>query len=285
MASVSPPRRRILVVDDDPALRHAVAALLDAAGCATAQAGDGREALARLHEGAFDLVLLDIGLPGMSGLDVLAEVRKLAHPPHVVIMTADDTPQTLLLAVRGQAHRYIRKPLAPARIVDGVLETLHAPAAASLPIEVVSALPEWLELVAPCSREVADRIHDFVMQLDMGLSEDVRHAVGQAFRELLMNAVEWGGRLDPTRTVRISCLRTRRMLLYRIADPGEGFDMDQLSHAAVSNPADDPFGHARVREAQGLRPGGLGLLMSQALVDEIVFNEKRNDVVLIKYLD
>ena len=57
--------------------------------------------------------------------------------------------------------------------------------------------------------------------------------------------------------------------MYRIADPGDGFDIDQLAHAAISNPADDPLEHARVREAQGLRPGGLGLLMSKALVDEV----------------
>ena len=277
--------RRILVVDDDRALRHAVAALLGAAGHVTDQASDGPSALLKLQQQPFDLLLLDIGLPGMSGLDVLAEARSLAAPPRVVMMTADDTPGTLLRAVRGQAHRYVRKPMAPGRIVDVVTDVLSASESALLPIEVISAVPEWLELVAPCSLDVADRIHDFVMQLDAALSDEVRDSVGQAFRELLTNAIEWGGRLDPTRTVRISCLRARRMLLYRIADPGDGFDMDRLAHAAVSNPADDPLEHTRVREARGLRPGGLGLLLTRALVDEVIYNEKRNEVVLVKYLD
>lgn len=285
MATLPPPRRRILVVDDDRALRHAVATLLDEAGFMTEQAEDGPGALHKLQQQTVDLVLLDIGLPGMSGLDVLAKARSMAAPPHVVMMTADDTPETLLRAVRGQAHRYVRKPVAPGRIVDVVTDTLAASPSARLPIDVISAIPEWLELVAPCSLEIADRIHDFVMQLDADLPEDVRESVGQAFRELLINAVEWGGQLDPTRTVRISCLRARRMLLYRIADPGEGFDIDRLAHAAVSNPADDPLEHARVREAHGLRPGGLGMLMTRALVDEVIYNEKRNEVVLVKYLD
>ena len=73
---------------------------------------------------------------------------------------------------------------------------------------------------------VADRIQSFVMHLDADLPEEVRESVAQAFRELLTNAIEWGGKLDPTRKVRISCLRAKRMLLYRIADPGEGFDID-----------------------------------------------------------
>lgn len=75
------------------------------------------------------------------------------------------------------------------------------------------------------------------------------------------------------------------MLLYRIADPGEGFDINRLAHAAISNPDDDPLGHDRVREELGLRPGGLGLVMTRALVDEVIYNEKRNEVVLVKYLD
>ena len=64
------------------------------------------------------------------------------------------------------------------------------------------------------------------MQLDTNLPGPVREAVAQAFRELLNNAVEWGGKLEPNRKVRISCVRGKRLLLYRIADPGEGFDLE-----------------------------------------------------------
>jgi anti-sigma regulatory factor (Ser/Thr protein kinase) len=207
--------------------------------------------------------------------------------PHVrvVMMTADDTPDTLLRAVRGQAHRYVRKPLPSAKVVELVDEVLAASEASTLPIQVGSATPQWVELVAPCSLEVAERIHDFVMQLDAHLPDDIRDSVAQAFRELLTNAMEWGGKLDTTRTVRIACLRTTRMLLYRIADPGEGFDIDAIRHAAICNPADDPLCHARVRDELGIRPGGLGLVMTRALVDELIYNEKRNEVVLIRYLD
>ena len=52
-----------------------------------------------------------------------------------------------------------------------------------------------------------------------------------------------------------------------------------------ANSPDDPIAHALVREEQGLRPGGLGLVMTRALVDELIYNEARNEVVFIKYLD
>ena len=278
------PIRRILLVDDDRGLRHVLSELLQEAGHKVTTAGDGPEALDTLGEGAdFDLMLLDIGLPSMNGLDVLARVRNLESPPLVIVMTADDTSETLLEAVRRQAYRYLRKPFPPSAIVDVVNEA-GTPAAA-LSIEVVSAKPEWLELVAPCTLEMADRLQSFVMHLEANLPEAVLEAVASAFRELLTNAIEWGGKLDPNRKVRISCVRAKRLLLYRIADPGEGFDIDKLRHAAITNPDDDPMRHLSVREEQGLRPGGFGLAMTRSLVDDLIYNEARNEVLLIKYLD
>jgi len=282
MDSQSANSRRILLVDDDRGLVLALSTLLKDVGHDVETAGDGPDALALLRERAFDIVLLDIGLPTMSGLDVLAQARALAKPPLVIMMTADDTPETVLESVRRQAFRYLRKPFPPNAIIEVVNDALGS--AAGLSFEVVSARPEWLELVVPCSREMADRIQSFVMQLDAHLPEDVREAVGYAFRELLMNAVEWGGKLDPNHKVRISCVRTKKMLLYRIADPGQGFDIDGLKHAAIAHP-DDPIRHIQVREEQGLRPGGFGLAMTRSLVDELIYNEARNEVIFVKYVE
>jgi CheY-like chemotaxis protein/anti-sigma regulatory factor (Ser/Thr protein kinase) len=285
MTAAAATHRRILIVDDDRALRYVLADLLTDAGHTIDPAADGPDALRRLDAGTFDIVLLDLGLPGMSGLDVLAHARAAASPPIVVMMTADDTPETLLAAVRGQAYRYLRKPFAPSAIVEVIDDAIASAPSAAMSIEVVSAKPEWVELVAPCVLEMTDRIQSFVMQLETGLPEQVRESVAQAFRELLTNAIEWGGKLDPERKVRISCVRSKRLLLYRIADPGEGFDIDKLRHAAISNPEDAPLQHALVREAQGIRPGGLGLMMTRSLVDELIYNEARNEVMFLKFLD
>jgi anti-sigma regulatory factor (Ser/Thr protein kinase) len=122
-------------------------------------------------------------------------------------------------------------------------------------------------------------------QLGATLDPELQESLSYAFRELLTNAIEWGGKLDPNRTVRIACLRTPRMLMYRIADPGEGFNMNELPHAAVGQPPEDPIAHMQVREEKGIRPGGFGLLTVRQSVDELIYNEKRNEVVFVKYLN
>jgi CheY-like chemotaxis protein len=282
MGGKSTPNRHILVVEDDRALRHVLSALLTEAGHHVESAADGPEALTLMYDHPFDIVLLDVGLPSMSGLDVLARARALDAPPIAIMMTADDTSELLLEAVRRQAYRYIRKPFPPSAIVD-VINEASAPSA-QLPIEVVSARPEWVELIAPCTLETAERIQSFIMNLEAGLPEPAQEALANAFRELLTNAIEWGGKLDPDRKVRIAVVRTKRMLIYRIADPGEGFDIERLRHAAISNPEHDPIHHLVVREEKGLRPGGFGLAMTRSFVDELIYNEARNEVLFVKYL-
>jgi hypothetical protein len=73
--------------------------------------------------------------------------------------------------------------------------------------------------------------------------------------------------------------------MYRIADPGQGFKLEDLSHAAIGQPPDNPIAHMQVREEKGLRPGGFGLLSVRASVDELLYNELRNEVVFVKYLE
>ena len=182
----------------------------------------------------------------------------------------------------SQLSRLVSK-LEVMNLLNVVQDTLKASSAPQA-IEVLSAQPGWVELLVPCTREAVERIHDVVARLGADLPKDVLEAVSYAFRELALNAVEWGGELDPNRQIRISCVCTTRMLLYRIADPGQGFTFDDLAHAAISHP-DEPTEHMRIREEKHLRAGGFGLLMVRAQVDELVYNEKQNEVIFIKYLD
>jgi len=274
----------ILLVDDDGTTRHLVRGLLEAEGFSITTASDGLEALERFRIKAFDLILVDVWMPRMTGLDLLHRLGAEGFAPRVVVMTSDDTPETLLGALKEQAHRFLRKPVDPRELVELVRAVIDAKPA-SRPIQVLSARPNWVELLVPCEVQSAERIQALLSRLDADLPEDVREAVGTAFRELLMNAIEWGGQLDPGRDVRIAYLRARRMVLYRIADPGKGFRFENLRHSALANATEQSFEHIQVRDEQGLRPGGFGLLMTRALVDELIYNEAQNEVVFVKYLD
>jgi CheY-like chemotaxis protein len=274
---------KILVVDDDRLTRHVLRGVLTKAGFATTVAKDGVEALKALKSRRFDLLLLDVWMPRMNGLELLERLGSRKTRPRVVVMTSDDAPETLLKAVRQQALRYVHKPVESLALLATVRETLKAPV--PLPVQVLSARPEWVELVVPCTRDAVERIQAVMAHLDTDLAPELREAIAYAFRELMLNAVEWGGKLDPARTVRVSCLRARRMIMYRIADPGSGFNIDDLAHAAIGQKASDPIAHMQVREEKGIRPGGFGLLMVRETVDELLYNEKRNEVVFVKYVD
>jgi two-component system, OmpR family, response regulator len=271
----------ILVVDDDRTSRHLTESLLKREGWKVTSAADGVEALALLRTRKFGLMLLDVWMPRMNGLELLEKLRDRKQRPRVVVMTSDETPATLLQAVRDQAFTYVHKPVEPDLLIETVRKAIAEPE--TPPIEVISAKPEWVELVVPCTREAANRIQGVMAHIDTDLPEDLRESIAYAFRELLLNAVEWGGKLDPKHTVRVSYLRAKRMVMYRIADPGPGFNIDNLPHAAVGQ--HDPISHIDVREAQGLRAGGFGLLTVKSSVDELLYNEKRNEVVFVKYLD
>ncbi len=276
--------KTVLVVEDDDNLRQLVCTVLDSPGLSIVGAADGIEAVNLISSRQFDLVLLDLGLPGMNGLEIMERIRKVSSPPRVIVMTGDGAPETVLTAVRRQAYRYILKPFRTKNLVEVVNDALVAKPAPP-PIEVLSALPEWVELSLPCDLESAERIQEFMEHLEADLPHHVREATGRAFRELLLNAIEWGGNLDPGSRVRISCLRARRMLLYRIADPGPGFSMDKLKHAALSNSDENPLEHMETRSGMGLRPGGFGILLVKSIVDELIYNESKNEVVFVKYLD
>jgi CheY-like chemotaxis protein len=274
---------RILIADDDAATRHGVARLLENAGFEISEAADGSAALEAIHKNKFDLVFLDVWMPQLSGLEVLAQIRSGPDRPKVIVMTSDGTSETLLRAIKEQAYDYLNKPFSPRQAVEvaqRVLSGEQEPA-----IEVLSARPHWIELLIPCTREAAERVQTFMMKLEADLPDNVRETIASSFRELLLNAVEWGGQLDPNRKVRIASVRSPRMLMFRIADPGPGFSFENLTHAAVGQPESEPIAHMAIREERGIRAGGFGIMMTKAAADELFYNEAQNEVMFVKYLD
>ncbi len=272
----------ILVADDDRTTRFAISSMLRKAGYAVTSVRNGTEALRSIQRGHFDLAFLDIWMPELTGLEVLARVRTAESQTKIIIMTSDGAPQSVLRAVREQAYEYLCKPFPPKDAVEVAQRALQQNALA--PIEVISAKPHWVELLIPCTREAAERIQSFMQKLEADLPDELRNTIALAFRELLLNAVEWGGKLDPNRKVRIAHVRSSRMLLYRVADPGPGFSFKGLAHAAAGEPERELLAHIAIRDQLGIRPGGFGIAMIRAMADELIYNEAQNEVIFIKYL-
>jgi anti-sigma regulatory factor (Ser/Thr protein kinase) len=163
----------------------------------------------------------------------------------------------------------------------GLTDALSACSTAG--IEVVSLLPDGVELRVPSDLAVISPLQELVKQLEAGLSAETSEAISTAFREMLCNAVEYGGHLDPSALVEVKLMRVEHAFICRIKDPGDGFDPSSLDHAAINNPNDNPVRHASVREEKGLRGGGFGILLVSQLVDELVYNERHNEVEFVKY--
>jgi DNA-binding NtrC family response regulator len=101
---------RVMVVDDDAVLRKLVSDQVARMGFDSAAAASGEEALDALSKSDFDVVLLDIRMPGLGGLEALREIRKLEDPPEVIMLTADTSLGTGLEAMRLGAYDYLTKP-------------------------------------------------------------------------------------------------------------------------------------------------------------------------------
>ena len=275
-------QKRVLIIDDDPGVLKLLSSALGRKNMLATTSENGGAALAALEGESFDVILLDLGLPDINGLELIHSLRKVAPGSRIVIITADTTSDTLVRAIREKAFEYVRKPFELADMMEVVERAATAPEEPA--IEVHSAKPQWIELSIPCTHLAVDRLERFIRQLTPDMADDIRSEVTQAFRELVLNAVEWGGGLDPLRRVRIRAVCTSKLLLYHIADPGQGFRFDDLDHSAAVNP-DGAIAMTEVREEKGLRPGGFGIRMAQAIADELIYNDKQNEVILIKYLD
>jgi DNA-binding NtrC family response regulator len=101
---------RVLVVDDEPKLGRYVAQMLELDGHQVVRAAGGQEALARLAEEAFDVVVTDLRMPGVDGIAVLRAARSRAGPPEVVLMTAHATAESAVEAMKAGAADYVTKP-------------------------------------------------------------------------------------------------------------------------------------------------------------------------------
>lgn len=241
------------------------------------------EALDHVKAKPFDIIITGQDTPAYADVQLLRCIRRINPHTRVIILTDESTPEDVLDAIREGAFSYFCRPFSFQELADAIWHAVEAPAWDD-GIEIVWASPEWVRLIVRCDLQSAERVLRFIHEM-IDLPQEEKHIVGWTLRELLMNAIEYGGHFDPRQYVELSYLRTKRAVSCRIKDPGEGFSFEELQHAAISNPTSDPLRHLNYREVESLRAGGYGILLSRNMVDELIYNEKGNEVLLIKYVD
>jgi len=115
-------RLRVLVVDDDDRIRKIVTLILSDDRLGFVEARDGQEALDLLGRESFDLVILDLMMPGVDGMQVLRQARSRPETENlpIIILTAREGDQPMLEGFQGGANYYINKPFEPKELVDSV---------------------------------------------------------------------------------------------------------------------------------------------------------------------
>ena len=202
-------RRTVLVVDDEPTIAEVVSRSLERAGSSATTAADGLEAVRLAGERRPDLVVLDVMLPGLDGLQVLRRLREGEEgPTPVILLTARGEQEDKLAGLRSGADDYVVKPFSPSELVarvDAVLRRVRPPTTEAEPLRF-----DGLEIDVRGRRVAVAGEEVQLSQREFDLLEFFASNPGQAFsRDQLLDRV-WGTVLPAdTGTVTVHVRRLR----------------------------------------------------------------------------
>ena len=278
----APDARRVLVIGEQPALELALCALKTTPFEVDLCEGSA-EAVRLVRSRAPDVVITDPATTMREDLALALELQEQRPGLRVIVPAPSVAPDDLVSALRGHVFACFTPPFDLDEIVS-IVQTALSAVHWRDGIEVVSGLPNWLTLKVTCRMVTAERLVTFIKDYESGLREQERDRLALAFREMLVNAMEYGGGFDPEQVVEVTAARTERTVVYHMKDPGPGFDRDELAHVVASTEPAHVLRAAMHRDHVGLRAGGFGILIARQIVDELVYNERGNEVLLIRHL-
>lgn len=206
---------KILVVDDDPAINEMLTIVLEAEGFQTSSVTDGAEAVQTFHSFGPDLILLDLMLPGMNGIDICREIRKESAVP-IVMLTAKTDTVDVVLGLESGADDYITKPFKPkelvARIRARLRRTDETPADVLEVGDLTVDVPQ--HTVTRGNQEIPLTPLEFDLLVEMARKPNQVHS-----REELLESV-WGYRnASDTRLVNVHVQRLRSKIEHDPENP------------------------------------------------------------------
>jgi anti-sigma regulatory factor (Ser/Thr protein kinase) len=275
---------RVLVIGSDTEISQKIGEALAAADFPMEYSVGHADTLQRLRMRSFGVVITSPDSTVEEDLALLQEMRSIRPGVKSIVLARHSTPDEVIAALRARVFACFTPPFDPGEIAN-LARSAASDSLGRDDIQILSAKPGWVSVRVNCRLITAERLMTFANELSAQLPEDTRQEMMQAFREVLLNAMEHGAAFNPEQVVEVTAVRTGRAMVFYIRDPGAGFRRESLTHAATANLADDPAAHIMQREAEGMRPGGYGLLLAGGTVDELIYSEIGNEVLLIKYVD
>jgi anti-sigma regulatory factor (Ser/Thr protein kinase) len=276
---------RILLVGSNLELLRALRAHRPLASCQIESNPGNVETLRALHARAYDVIVTDPHTPVREDLVFVEEIRAVRPGIRIIVLAPEATPEEILAALKAKVFAVFTAPHRSGEIAGMIEYAIEDDTAWRDGIQVRSGLPYWITLRVSSHLVNAERLMRFMAEYRTDLPGSERDDLMLAFREMLLNAMEHGAGFHPERVIEVTAARTARSIVYHFRDPGPGFDRQDLPQSAVSNPPDDPLAHVQWRATHDMRPGGFGILLSKQLVDELIYNEPGNEVLLVKYME
>jgi anti-sigma regulatory factor (Ser/Thr protein kinase)/ActR/RegA family two-component response regulator len=275
---------RVLVIESQAQVSREIGNALCAANFPTEYSAGHADTLQRLRMRSFGIVITDPESTVEEDLALLEEMRTIRPGVKCIVLARHSTPDEVIAALRARVFACFTPPFDAGEIVHLALRAASDSQWRD-DIQLLSARPGWVSVRVNCRLLTAERLLTFAKELSSQLPQNTREELLQAFREILLNAMEHGAAFNPEQVVEVTGVRTGRAMVFYIRDPGAGFRRESLTPGAIANLSDDPAAHIEQREAEGLRAGGYGLLLAGGTVDELIYNEIGNEVLLIKYVD
>ncbi len=273
---------RVLLIGRAPGLSKSLEEGLIARNCAIEYSAGSADTLCRLRRTPYEVVITDPATSIEEDLSLLSEMRAVRPGVRVIVLAPSSTPEEIIAALRARVFLCKIAPFDATEIADYAVQAAAA-VDSLLGIEILSARRDWVSVRVNCQILTAERLVSFLEELQSELPASPREELMMAFREILMNAIEHGAAFQPEKVIEVAAVHTERAIVFYVHDPGGGFRWEAIPHAAVSNPANEPAKHMQLREEQGMRPGGFGILMARGIVEELIFSELGNEVLLIKH--
>jgi two-component system KDP operon response regulator KdpE len=192
---------RVLIVDDEASLRKALRTSLVASGFLVEEAGNGEEAMEAVRLSAFDLVLLDINMPGMSGFDACQRIRKLSPKAGILMVTVKDFEEDKVRALEAGADDYVTKPFRLRELIARLRAVLRRTQPHGSP-EKLRAGDLELDLKRGILLRHGDEIHLAPKEFEL-LAYMMKHMDAPLTHVTLLHAIwgpEYGNELEYLRT-------------------------------------------------------------------------------------
>ena len=275
---------RVLVIGSHTQVSQEIGSALSAAGLPLEYSAGHADTLQRLRKRSFGVVITSPDSELDEDLALLEEMRTIRPGVKCIVLASHSTPDEVIAALRARVFGCFTPPF-DAYDIANLARRAATDSQWREDIQILSARPGWVSVRVNCRLVTAERLMSFAKELNSQLPENTRQDIMQALREILMNSMEHGAAFNPEQVVEVTCIHTGRAMVFYLRDPGSGFRRESLSHAAIADPSDNPTNHIVEREQEGMRPGGYGLLVAGGTVDELIYSEIGNEVLLIKYLD